>query len=89
MHGGRQVRIDDTMVDRIAIRELVDNWALWRDGRDWERFATVWHDDGVMLATWFQGRAATSTEQAAGRLVKEELRSPMAETTDKGRILVI
>lgn len=58
MHGGRQVRIDDTMVDRIAIRELVDNWALWRDGRDWERFATVWHDDGVMLATWFQGRAA-------------------------------
>jgi hypothetical protein len=29
-----------------------------RDAGDWERFATVWHDDGVMLATWFQGPAA-------------------------------
>ena len=22
---------------------------------DWERFRTVWHDDGRMMATWFQG----------------------------------
>jgi ketosteroid isomerase-like protein len=41
-----------------AIREVVDNWALWRDAGDWERFATVWHDDGWMSATWFQGPAA-------------------------------
>ena len=40
------------------IRELVQNWAVWRDAGDWERFATVWHEDGVMMATWFQGRAA-------------------------------
>ena len=40
-----------------AIREVVDNWALWRDAGDWERFATVWHDDGWMSATWFQGPA--------------------------------
>jgi hypothetical protein len=26
--------------DRFAIRELVENWALWRDAGDWERFAT-------------------------------------------------
>lgn len=44
--------------DRQAIRELVQNWAVWRDAGDWERFATVWHDDGVMMATWFQGPAA-------------------------------
>src|SRR4051812_21092111 len=50
--------MDNGMADRIAIRELIDNWVMYRDGRDWERFATVWHDDGVMLATWFQGRAA-------------------------------
>ena len=31
---------------------------MWRDAGDWERFATVWHDDGVMMATWFQGPAA-------------------------------
>src|SRR5664279_3788177 len=41
------------VLDRLAIRELIDNWAVWRDAGDWERFATVWHDDGVMMATWF------------------------------------
>jgi SnoaL-like domain len=44
--------------DRQLIRDLVENWALWRDAGDWERFATVWHDDGYMMATWFQGSAA-------------------------------
>ena len=44
--------------DRLAIRDLVENWAVWRDAGDWERFASVWHDDGVMMATWFQGPAA-------------------------------
>jgi hypothetical protein len=44
--------------DALAIRELLDNWVVWRDAGDWERFATVWHEDGVMMATWFQGPAA-------------------------------
>lgn len=45
--------------DRQAIRRLVEDWALWRDAGDWERFATVWHpDDGWMSATWFQGPAS-------------------------------
>jgi len=43
--------------DRQAIVETVQNWALWRDAGDWERFRTVWHDDGWMTATWFQGPA--------------------------------
>jgi len=47
----------DGMQDRLAIRELVENWALWRDAGDWDRFRTVWHDDGRMMATWFQGSA--------------------------------
>src|SRR3982750_1746102 len=47
----------DQLLDRLAIRELVDNWVVWRDAGDWERFATVWHDDGRMMATWFQGSA--------------------------------
>jgi SnoaL-like domain len=46
------------LVDRLAIRELIENWAIWRDAGDWKRFATVWHADGVMMATWFQGPAA-------------------------------
>ena len=48
----------DLQSDRLAVRELIENWAVWRDAGDWERFATVWHDDGVMMATWFQGPAA-------------------------------
>ena len=47
-----------TPLDRQLIAELVQNWVVWRDAGDWDRFATVWHDDGVMMATWFQGPAA-------------------------------
>jgi hypothetical protein len=46
------------MEDALAIREVIENWALWRDAGDWDRFATVWHDDGWMTATWFQGPAS-------------------------------
>ena len=48
---------DGLAPERQAIRELIENWVLWRDAGDWERFATVWHDDGWMTATWFQGPA--------------------------------
>jgi hypothetical protein len=44
--------------DRVALRELIENWAVWRDAGDWERFRSVWHDDGRMMATWWQGPAA-------------------------------
>jgi SnoaL-like domain len=43
--------------DRRVIRELIENWAVWRDALMWDRFRTVWHDDGHMMATWFQGTA--------------------------------
>ncbi len=44
-------------LERLAIREIVENWAVWRDAGDWERFRSVWHADGRMMATWFQGTA--------------------------------
>ena len=43
--------------DRRAIRELIENWVVWRDAGAWDRFRTVWHEDGRMMATWFQGPA--------------------------------
>ncbi len=49
--------MDPQLLDRLAIRDLVENWAVWRDAGDWERFATVWHEEGWMSATWFQGPA--------------------------------
>lgn len=48
---------DPQLVEKLAIRELVENWVVWRDSGDWDRFATVWHEDGWMSATWFQGPA--------------------------------
>ena len=47
--------MNDDLIDRLAIRQLVEDWVLLRDARQWDRFRTVWHDDGVMQATWFQG----------------------------------
>lgn len=49
--------MDASLVDRLLIRETIENWAVWRDAGDWERFRTVWTDDGHMMATWKQGSA--------------------------------
>jgi hypothetical protein len=49
--------MDTPMSERLRIREVVENWAVWRDAGDWERFRGVWHADGRMMATWFQGPA--------------------------------
>jgi hypothetical protein len=46
------------LYDKSAIREVIENWVLWRDAGDWDRFRGVWHDDGYMMATWFQGPAS-------------------------------
>ena len=43
--------------NKLAIRELIENWALFRDSLMWDRFRTVWHKDGQMWSTWFQGSA--------------------------------
>src|SRR5947209_154328 len=44
--------MSDELLDRVAIRELVEHWFVYRDNRDWEKFLTVWHEDGVMMTTW-------------------------------------
>ena len=43
------------LIDRLAIRDLIENWAMWRDTGRWDDFRKLWHTDGVMMATWFQG----------------------------------
>ena len=47
----------ETWEDKLAIAEVVQNWALWRDTGDWVRLRTAFHRDGVMTATWFTGSA--------------------------------
>jgi hypothetical protein len=47
--------LDPDFAERLRIRELLENWVVWRDSCDWERFRQVWHPEGRMMATWFQG----------------------------------
>ncbi len=47
----------EELVHKQRIRELLENWVVWSDSGDWERFRTVWHEDGYMFATWFQAPA--------------------------------
>lgn len=47
--------MNEEVLDKLAIREVQENWVIWRDAGDWERFRTVWADNGWMMATWFQG----------------------------------
>jgi hypothetical protein len=42
-------------MDEQRIAAVVQRWALYRDAGDWDRFAELWHPDGWMSATWFQG----------------------------------
>jgi hypothetical protein len=49
--------MDTALLERTRIREVIENWVLWRDSGDWERFRTVWHPEARMMATWFQGSA--------------------------------
>src|SRR5580658_4415297 len=47
--------MDASLADRLAIRDVVETWASARDSGDWEAFRACWHEDGYMMATWFQG----------------------------------
>ena len=45
----------EILLENQRIREVVENWVVLRDSGQWEKFKSVWHSDGVMMATWFQG----------------------------------
>jgi hypothetical protein len=37
----RETKMDTDTAEKVAIREPIENWVLWRDAGDWERFRTV------------------------------------------------
>jgi hypothetical protein len=47
--------MNQVVIDKLALRDLIEDWAVFRDACLWDEFRKVWHDDGVMMATWFQG----------------------------------
>jgi hypothetical protein len=42
-------------MDEQQIAAVVQRWAIHRDAGDWDRFREVWHPNGWMSATWFDG----------------------------------
>ncbi|HTX13976.1 MAG TPA: nuclear transport factor 2 family protein [Candidatus Baltobacteraceae bacterium] len=49
--------ITEEMIEKLTLREMIENWVVWRDALMWEKFRALWHDDGRMMATWTQGTA--------------------------------
>ena len=47
----------DAFAAKQAIREIIEQWVIYSDSGDWERFEALWHEDGWMSATWFQAPA--------------------------------
>jgi hypothetical protein len=46
------------LLEELEIRTLIENWVLWRDSGEWDRFAELWHPNGRMITTWSQAPAA-------------------------------
>jgi hypothetical protein len=51
----RESIMDKKTQDIIIIRDLIERWAVYRDALLWDKFRTIWHNDGRMRATWFNG----------------------------------
>jgi hypothetical protein len=64
----------DAIIERLAIRELVENWSIYRDNRDWDRFLEVWHDDGMMMTSWGGKETAREFIEAATKSFSEGVR---------------
>jgi hypothetical protein len=60
----------DEMMERLTIREMVENWVVWRDANQWDKFRSLWHDDGRMMATWTQGTADEFIEMSKAGFAK-------------------
>ena len=50
----QETHADSTFHDRAVIRELIQNWVVWRDSAQWDEFRKVWHEEGRMVASWKQ-----------------------------------
>ena len=35
--------MESDLIERLAIRDVVENWVVWSDAGNWELFRTVWH----------------------------------------------
>ena len=81
MSGTDMSAMDAAMRDKLAIREVIESWAIWRDSGDFDRLRTCFHDDGIMNASWFQGSADTFVARARVSFAKGSLSSHVMGAT--------
>ena len=44
--------MDQIFMDVMHIKDLIEQWVVYRDALLWDKFRTVWHPEGRMKATW-------------------------------------
>jgi len=54
----------EALLQRLAITEVVQSWALYRDTGDWDSLRSTMHADATMTATWFDGPVEAFIEAA-------------------------
>jgi SnoaL-like domain len=59
--------MDNLLLEKLAIRDVVDNWAMWRDAGEWDKLGTTFHPDAVFKATWFHGPFSKFVELSSER----------------------
>jgi hypothetical protein len=86
--------MDDALLARLRIREVIEAWAICRDSGDWDGLAECWHPGAIMNATWFQGtsdlfiarakdsfsRAGMSSHIQGGSLIRVAGQRAIAQT---------
>ena len=45
----------NALLDKLALHDVVQSWALYRDTGDWEGLQSTLHPSAHMTATWFDG----------------------------------
>lgn len=86
-----EAKLTASLADDTAIRHLVQNWAVWRDTGDWDRFAELWHPEGEMATTFFKGPAARFIETArrgAGNALVQHILGGTAVRVNGARAVV-
>ena len=73
--------MDDILRDKLAIREVIESWAIWRDSGDFGRLRTCYHLDGRMTATWFAGTADEFVARATASFEKGSMSSHVLGAT--------
>ena len=63
----------DCISDRLAISDLINGWML-RDNGEWDKLRDLFHSDGVIEVTWFEGPFSDFVD-ASARMGASNLRT--------------